>query len=74
MAITKEMINTAKKDNHVIVDTQKRDIGLDENGLPDYETIYENPPLNFLTIKVYESLNCAVLKDLDYATSSFNLS
>ncbi len=66
MAVTKTSLEENKKTNHVICDTQHREIGTDKNDYPVLELIIEKPPLNYKFIKAYEHINVAVVEDLDY--------
>ncbi len=50
----------------VLVDTEHKQIGTDENNLPVFELKYINPPQNYKLIRVFEHLECAILEDLDY--------
>ena len=62
----RQEIETALKVGQVAVDTRSIKTGIDENGLPTFETQYIEAPKNHKLIRLIEPYNGAVLLDLDY--------
>jgi len=64
--MTLEQLEQIKKANWKICKIKSNEIGVDELGLPLYETVYIDTPVNYQLVRVIEPLGVAILEDLDH--------